>query len=163
MLRGWHCYLGAAESPGQEALLVPGLPLPPPCRSASPKSQPVGQHCSVRKCRCKWRCKQLEGMADASGEGEEVAGDRPQALTFPFASLPFSCLRLSEQSFCWESTGMLRNQPFSRQEVEAQFGISTHPKIMGCQSFDGLPGGGVCSSVTVCSCSSRKAAGKDQG
>lgn len=52
---------------------------------------------------------------------------------------------------------MLQNQPFTRQEVEAQLEISTHPKITGCQGFDGLPGAGVCSSVMLCSCSSRKA------
>lgn len=80
----------------------------------------------------------------------------------PSLVLPCPFLILASPSPSRVSAGkapaVLQNQPFTRQEVEAQFGISTHPKIiMGCQRFDGLPGGGVCCSVTLCSCSSRKA------
>lgn len=49
------------------------------CKPKIPARLLVGQQCSVRKCHCKWRHKQLEGMADASREGEEAVGDHPQA------------------------------------------------------------------------------------
>lgn len=96
-------------------------------------------------------------MEDASREGEEAAGNHSQAPTFPCASLAlFSSLPLAAE-FLLGKHPVLQNQPFTRQEVEAQLGISTHPKIIGCQEFDGLPGAGVCGSVTLCSCRSRRA------
>lgn len=133
VLRGWHCSVGAAQSPAAWA----GGSVSH-CKPKIPASLLVGQQCSGRKCRCKWRHKQLEGMADASREGEEAAGDRPQARTFPCC--PFLILASPRRVSAGKAPAVLQNQPFTRQGVEAQLEISTHPKIMGCQGFDGLPG-----------------------
>lgn len=71
VLRGWHCSVGAAEGPAARAggsacaRAAPSFSVPL-CKLKIPASLLVGQQCSVGKCHCKWRHKQLEGMADTS-------------------------------------------------------------------------------------------------
>lgn len=64
---------------------------------------------------------------------------------------PFLILASPNRVSAGKAPAVLQNQRFTRREVEAQLVISTHPKIIGCQRFAGLPGGAVCGSVTLCS------------